>query len=55
MEVYYGFGYLIGIGDTNNKESIRIASSAFYTFIISIMKLKKIIKKRLVKRFFVIF
>lgn len=38
-QIYYGFGEPIGIGDPNNRESVRIASNAFQSFIISIMKL----------------
>lgn len=37
-QIYYGFGYPIYIGDTNNSENVKVASLAFYTFIINIMK-----------------
>lgn len=37
-QVYYGFGYPIGIGSTEDIEGIRIASLSFQSFILSIMK-----------------
>ena len=36
-QVYYGFGYPIGIGSVDDKESIKIASLSFQSFILSIM------------------
>lgn len=36
-QVYYGFGYPIGIGSVDDKESIKIASLSFKSFILSIM------------------
>ena len=37
-QIYYGFGDPIGIGDPNNLESVGIATNAFQSFILSIMK-----------------
>lgn len=37
-QIYYGFGEPIGIGDPNNGESVKIATSAFQSFILSIME-----------------
>lgn len=37
-QVYYGFGYPIGIGDESNLESVRKASVVFQSFILNIMK-----------------
>lgn len=37
-QVYYGFGYPIGIGSTEDKEGIKNASLSFQSFILSIMK-----------------
>lgn len=37
-QVYYGFGYPIGIGSTEDKEGIKSSSLSFQSFILSIMK-----------------
>lgn len=37
-QVYYGFGYPIGIGSTEDKEGVKISSLAFQSFILCIMK-----------------
>lgn len=37
-QIYYGFGYPIGIGSVDNKENVKIAATAFQSFIISLMK-----------------
>lgn len=37
-QIYYGFGYPIGIGSVDNKDSLKIAATAFQSFIISLMK-----------------
>lgn len=37
-QIYYGFGDPIGIGNPNNKENVKIATTAFQSFIINIMK-----------------
>ena len=36
-QIYYGFGYPIGIGTPDNKENVKIATGAFQSFILSIM------------------
>lgn len=35
-QIYYGFGYPIGIGDPNNEENVSIATNAFQSFILSV-------------------
>lgn len=37
-QIYYGFGYPINIGSTENKESIKRASLSYQSFILSIME-----------------
>lgn len=37
-QIYYGFGYPIGIGDPENEENVKIATDAFQSFILSIME-----------------
>lgn len=37
-QIYYGFGYPIGIGDPDNEESVRKASNTFQSFILRIME-----------------
>ena len=37
-QIYYGFGYPINIGSTENKEGIKRASISYQSFVLSIMK-----------------